>query len=229
MPFRIYLIRHGESMQNTEENYVIKLPDHQVYLTEKGKEQAAEAAKFLKEYLAEKQIPLISARMWVSPYLRTRQTAEIVNEQLGVKDVKEDVSLIEQQYGLFSDNPMEERKRLFPNEFDYYSKHFDTQGKFYAKMPLGESPLDVAMRIRHFLPTVFRDYEKGKKDTLFIVTHGVVMKAFLLDWFHLSPEWFSEEGTPTNCSIIEIVREDDGKSSHRYIYGKPRERGGSKK
>jgi broad specificity phosphatase PhoE len=210
-------------MQNTEENYVIKLPDHKVFLTEKGKKQADDVGKFLCAYLTENSIPTANARMWVSPYLRTRQTAEILNGHLTVKDKKEDVSLIEQQYGLFSDNPMEERKRLFPSEFEYHKKHFETAGKFYAKMPLGESPLDVAMRIRHFLPTIFRDYEKGKKDTLFIVTHGVVIKTFILDWFHLSPEWFSEEGTPENCSVIEIVREDNGKSAYRYIYGKARE------
>ena len=33
---KIFLIRHGESMQNTKENYKIGLPDHKVYLTEKG-------------------------------------------------------------------------------------------------------------------------------------------------------------------------------------------------
>ena len=212
-------------MQNTEENYVIKLPDHKVYLTDKGKTQADAAGKFLHGYLVSNNIQTENARMWTSPYHRTRQTAQIINSHLSIKDTKEDVTLIEQQYGLFSDNPMEERKKLYPSEFDYHKKYFETEGKFYAKMPLGESPLDVTMRIRHFLPTIFRDYEKGKKDTIFIITHGVVIKAFLLDWFHLSPEWFSAEGTPDNCSIIEITREENGKSSYRYIYGSMREKG----
>lgn len=30
---KIFLIRHGESMQNTKENEILKLPDHKVYLT----------------------------------------------------------------------------------------------------------------------------------------------------------------------------------------------------
>lgn len=34
---KIFLIRHGESIQNTKENYRLKLPDHKVYLTEEGK------------------------------------------------------------------------------------------------------------------------------------------------------------------------------------------------
>ena len=34
---KIFLIRHGESIQNTKENYEKKLPDHKVYLSERGK------------------------------------------------------------------------------------------------------------------------------------------------------------------------------------------------
>ena len=48
---KLFLIRHGESMQNTKENYSIGLPDHKVYLTEKGKEEAKLAGEFLKEYI----------------------------------------------------------------------------------------------------------------------------------------------------------------------------------
>ena len=48
---KLFLIRHGESMQNTKENQLIGLPDHKVYLTKKGKEEAFQAGNFLKEYL----------------------------------------------------------------------------------------------------------------------------------------------------------------------------------
>ena len=47
---KIFLIRHGESMQNTGENFDIKLPDHKVYLTKEGENQADLAGKFLKEF-----------------------------------------------------------------------------------------------------------------------------------------------------------------------------------
>ena len=36
---KIFLIRHGESMQNTKENYSVGLIDPLIYLTERGKEQ----------------------------------------------------------------------------------------------------------------------------------------------------------------------------------------------
>ena len=50
---KIFLIRHGESIQNTKENYSLRLPDHKVYLSEKGKVQAHDAGKFLKKYVRE--------------------------------------------------------------------------------------------------------------------------------------------------------------------------------
>lgn len=53
--------------------------------------------------------------MWVSPYTRTRETASIINEKIGVKKVKEDITLIEQQYGLFSDKEIEKIKTMYPN------------------------------------------------------------------------------------------------------------------
>jgi broad specificity phosphatase PhoE len=39
---RIFLIRHGESITNTGENYVNRIPDHLVSLTERGVAQARE-------------------------------------------------------------------------------------------------------------------------------------------------------------------------------------------
>ena len=100
---KVFLIRHGESMQNTKENYQIGLPDHKVYLTDKGKEEAKLAVEFLLSYINYHQIDLSNSAMWGSPYTRTRQTASIINDILGIKKVKEDITLIEQRYGLFSD------------------------------------------------------------------------------------------------------------------------------
>ena len=44
---RIFLIRHGESIQNTRENFT-NLPDNKVSLTQKGHEEADQCGKFLK-------------------------------------------------------------------------------------------------------------------------------------------------------------------------------------
>ena len=68
--------------------------------------------------------------MWVSPYTRTRQTANIINTILGIPKVKEDITLIEQRYGLFSDKDTESLKKLYPDEFRFYDNYYQNDGKF---------------------------------------------------------------------------------------------------
>ena len=214
---KIFLIRHGESMQNTKENYKIGLPDHKVYLTEKGIKEAEEAGDFLINYIVENNIDLSNSVMWVSPYERTRQTAKIINDKLKIDKVKEDITLIEQRYGLFSDKEIELIKELYPEEFKHYDNYYQNEGKFYAKLPQGESPYDVALRTKQFIDTIYRD----KEDTLFVVTHGTVIKTFILNYFHYSPEWYSEELTPGNCSI-RLIESNDKINTERYIYNEPK-------
>ena len=184
---KIFLIRHGESMQNTKENEKLKLPDHKVYLTKKGKQEAKEAGLFLKKYIEENNIDLTNVTILNSPYERTRETAKIINGILGIENQKEDITLIEQRYGLFSDNPIENLKKKYPEEFEHYDNYYQNEGNFYAKMPQGESPYDVALRMKQFIETLYRDYAEGK-DTFFIVSHGTTIRCFVLDWFHHSPE-----------------------------------------
>ena len=85
-----------------------------------------------------------------------------------------------------------------------YERQINNYGKFYARLPLGESPYDVAIRVHQFMGTIYRDYEKHGVDTLFVFTHGTTLRAFLLRYFHYTPEWFHEEHNPKNCWIREI-------------------------
>ncbi len=214
---KMFLIRHGESMQNTKENYSIGLPDHKVYLTEQGKEEARLAGEFLKKYITENEIDLLNSVMWVSPFTRTRETASIINNSLGIKRVKEDITLIEQQYGLFSDKEIARIKELYPEQFAFYDNYYQNEGKFYAKLPQGESPFDVALRTKQFLDTIYRD----KEDILFVVSHGTTIKTIVMNFFHYSPEWYSSELTPGNCSI-RLIDSNDRVNTESYIYNEPK-------
>lgn len=213
---QMFLIRHGESMQNTKENYEVGLPDHKVYLSEKGKIQAHDTGIFLRDYVKLQKIDLSKATLWVSPYTRTRETASILNEELGVKNVKEDITLIEQRYGLFSDKDIETIKKLYPQEFACYDNFWRNDGRFYAKLPQGESPYDVALRTKQFIDTIFRD----DSDPLFIVSHGTTIKTIIMNWFHHSPEWFNAELNPDNCSV-RLITSKNRESTDEYIYKGP--------
>ena len=205
----IFLIRHGESRTNTGENFEKRIPDHLVTLTEKGKEQAREAGAFLADYIQTNNIDLSHARIWRSPYMRTRQTCEEFNKFLNIPDIKEDITLVEQQFGMFDALPESEWGVKNPDELDEYLRQVQNQGKFFARPPLGESPYDVAIRIHQFMGTVYRDYDRHGIDTLFVFTHGTTLRTFLLRWFHYSIEWYQKEKNPKNCYIREIIDDTD--------------------
>lgn len=213
---KIFLIRHGESVQNTKENYTLGLPDHKVYLSEIGKQQAIKAGEFLKNYVIDNNINLENAVLWVSPYERTRETAKLINKSLHIEKIKEDITLIEQRYGLFSDKEIELIKKLYPDEFNFYDNYYQNDGKFYAKLPQGESPYDVALRTKQFLETIFRDDE----NVLFVVSHGTTIRTLIMNFFHYSPEWFNNEPNMENCSI-RLIESVDRKHTEKYIYGGP--------
>ncbi len=205
----IFLIRHGESVANIGENYVRRLPDHLVSLTEKGKRQAFEQGQWLAQYIKDNNIDISNARIWRSPYLRTRQTCEEFNKSLGITDIREDITLTEQQFGLFDSIPEEEWGDKCAMEYDEFLRQVQNQGKFYARLPMGESPYDVAIRIHQFMGTIYRDYKKTGIDTLFVFTHGTTLRTFLMRWFHYSPEWYQNEHNPKNCWIREIIDDVD--------------------
>lgn len=55
-PKRIILIRHGESEANVDKYMFGRVPDYTIELTEKGREQAEEAGKRLKEVVGEESV-----------------------------------------------------------------------------------------------------------------------------------------------------------------------------
>ena len=60
-------------------------------------------------------------------------------------------------------------------------------GRFYAKVPLGESRMDVCLRVKQFFGTIQRDATRHGITDLIIVSHGVTIRAFLMMWLHLTP------------------------------------------
>ena len=211
---KLFLVRHGESMQNTKENSVLKLPDHKVYLTEQGKTEAYSAGVFLNSYILKNKININDSILWVSPFTRTRETAEIMNDQIGILNVREDYRLIEQQYGLFSDGSISMLKAKYQDEFETYDNFYQNEGKFYMRLPQGESPMDVAIRTNLFL----NDLKLCKEQTHFIITHGTTMRTIAMNTFNYSPEWFAKESNMENCSIRLL---DTEKNIDEYIYKGP--------
>ena len=203
---KLFLVRHGETTANAGDNYASRTPDHLVPLTGNGIAQADAAGKWLADYCLRNGISLQNARIWRSPYERTRRTSEEFNRHLRVASVFEDIALVEMQYGLFDALHEDEWRTKYPAEFAECQRQWDNAGKFYLRFPNGESPFDVALRVHQFMGTIKRD----DADPLFVFTHGITLRCFLMRWFHYSPEWYEKEKNPGNCWIRLI---EDGRDA----------------
>lgn len=210
----IILVRHGESAGNLDRSVHRTLADHVVPLSDLGKEQATQAGQKIQSYLRERKLVTSAnptVRLWSSPYLRTRQTAEEIlpieweNKGLIINDYREDVALCEQQFGLFDGLTDEELVERFPEEQAHYEKMERFSGRYWARMPCGESRFDVSLRVHQMFGTWHRDAEQGVRNII-VVSHGVTIRAILMRWLHLSPDWFEQEPNPGNCAV-RVIRE----------------------
>jgi len=215
---RIFLVRHGESEFNVNPVIGQTRADHSIKLTTRGQEQAELSGSFLLEWLNSNVSPANYGRIrvWTSPYVRTRQTSKAVSSAVRgwILDIRENILLCEQQFGLFDGIPVHELHNKFPEEAAYYDKCQRDNGRFWGRFPLGESRFDVATRIHQSFGTLHRDAERHGIDNVIIICHGVTMRAFLMMWFHLTPEWFDDEPNPANCAIRLI----EGGEDKGYIF-----------
>jgi len=202
---RILLVRHGESLGNVDPTIHATTADHAVPLSDRGHDQAREAGRRIVEHFAEHRDDgeFHHVRLWVSPYLRTRQTADAIQQAAGamITDRKEHILLCEQQFGLFDGIPDTELPVRYPQEFAYYDMQCKFGGKFWARLPQGESRFDVAKRIHQAFGTFHRDAEFHGIHDIIVICHGVTLRAFVMMWCHLSPEWFEAEKNPFNCAV----------------------------
>jgi len=215
--FRILLVRHAQSLANVDKSILTKMADHVIDISEEGRQQAREAGKQIRQYyeglMATGEFQKGShVRLWCSPYKRTRETAKIIQEETGqiVTDMRENIFFGEQQFGLFEGVPLDQISTKYPQEYEHFQKCIAFGGRFWARMPLGESRFDVAKRVYDSFGTFHRDAENHSITDLIIVTHGVAMRAFVMMWLHLTPEWFETEPNPNNCAVRLLDSTRDG-------------------
>ena len=152
-----YLMRHGESLSN-EKSVLETKGDPNNHLTEKGKKQVMDSLSFIKTL----HVDVIIA----SPFVRTRETAEIVSSFLNIPVVIEE-RIHEYDMGDFSGKSAQEY-------LDYYGHaylHFDTRPEG------GETHEEMMHRTMSALMDFEKKYE-GK--TILIITHGGPARMMLI-------------------------------------------------
>eukprot|EP00759_Apiculatamorpha_spiralis_P014135 PhF_6_TR20838/c0_g1_i1/m.30009 len=241
---RILLVRHGQSEANVLKSVYNSKPDHAIELTPRGKEMARGAGTFLRTWLQETYGSKANVghhvRMWVSPFTRTRQTAEEVLSVLNplaspegsadcwVDSVRESIFLAEQDFGVFEgqQQPQQQQPEMSlsgSSKFEYEQERNKLKerflGQFWARNPQGESVFDVCVRLSGLVADIINDVvmpdpERPRIQTVIIVSHGNTLRGFLTSWCRLSPEWFATTKSPRNCSIQLI----EGRDNKGYIF-----------
>ena len=169
MPLAIFM-RHGEADNNV--NRILVGRHIESHLTEIGRQQVRDTANYLKEILVDK--------VFVSPVIRARETAEIVCDVINL-DYEIDERLYEIELG----------KLVGMNYEDIIEKHGNLFLKFYSgdEQMLDdygvESFTSVKMRIKHLLDEAIERYPY--KNIIF-VTHLDPIKAAISLLLDLKPE-----------------------------------------
>jgi len=202
------------------------VPDHAINLTERGQDMSRAAGVALREAMEEvygSPENMSHCRMWVSPFTRTRETALGIIQEAGdwISDVRQSPFLVEQDWGIFEGVGIEKAAEQYPLEYARGQRAKRFQGRYWARMPSGESCFDVCCRVSNLFGTFIRDREpapiKGRDsvDNVVIVSHGITIRALIMMWCKFSPEWFEVNPNMPNGAITLI----EGSMFKGYVFG----------
>ena len=205
-PQALWLVRHGQSAGNVArdaaeaaaQNVInISTRDVDVPLSALGREQSHSLGDWFAQ-LDEAHRP---STVLSSPYIRARQTAHLVMQQLGVEPAhigyRADERLREKEFGILDRLTKLGIQQKYP-ELSEQRAHV---GKFYFRPPGGESWCDVILRLRSVIDTLTRDY---RQERVLIIAHQVIVNCFryLLDRLDESEILaIDQQGDVPNCSV----------------------------
>jgi probable phosphoglycerate mutase len=153
-PTRVFLARHGQTAYNLEGRFQGQLP---VPLDDTGRAQAAE--------LAERAASHDFVKLWCSPLLRARETADIVAARIGLEP-HEDPRLMETDAGDWTDRSFADVQAEAPDAFAAF-----VGGEPDFAFPGGESFAQQGIRVAAALAEI----EQGTLPAL-VVCHGGVIR-----------------------------------------------------
>jgi broad specificity phosphatase PhoE len=203
------IVRHGESTGNVAaaaaesgrlEQIDIRERDADVPLSDTGREQASAVGTWIGE-LPEKPDLVV-----VSPYLRTRQTAELALEDFPDIPVRRDERLRDRELGILDLLTTHGVQTRLPAE----AARRDRLGKFYYRPPGGESWSDVALRLRSLLGDLRRDHD-GDRVLLFGHEAVVFLLRYLIEELDEQELMgLAHDGTIANCSVTTWAADGGG-------------------
>jgi probable phosphoglycerate mutase len=213
-PERLYLVRHGQSQGNVARDAAdeaglheigIDMRDVDVPLSDLGLQQAEAAGRWFAALPEDERPEVILS----SPYIRARQTAELICKAgaLAGGPTKSivDERLREREFGIFDRLTTLGIRDRFPEE----AAHRQRLGKFYHRPPGGESWADVILRLRSAMNTINLHYCDKR---VLIVCHQVVVLCFRYILEELDEDTIlkiDKQAEVLNCGIAAYEFEPD--------------------
>lgn len=174
----VYFIRHAHTQAIADG--VMAGSEFETELTDEGKEQARKAGK----ELADKGIELIV----VSPMKRTRQTAQIIAEAIGLDShqVVENDLIVERGFG------------------DYSGASFEKYSRQLRDGTLDESQLEPTEQVHQRIKQFIEWLQQRPEQTILVVSHGAIGRMFRLirDKGHHSQIRQAERFAPTEIDTF---------------------------
>lgn len=180
-PDTLWLVRHGESAGNVARDaaYAAHLPtidiverDVDVPLSPAGESQARALGRWFAERDAEGRPNVVL----VSPYIRARHTAALIERVGGIAPAiphRVDERLREKEFGVLDRLTRLGIEQRFPEQAEMRARI----GKFYFRPPGGESWCDVILRLRSVLDTISLHHSAPGTRVL-VVAHQVIVLCF---------------------------------------------------
>jgi len=149
-----------------------------------------------------------SITFYVSPFLRTRQSYDLISKNFDQNKhmMIEDPRIREQERGnyqkFYLENP-EFQKKCVEERHEI--------GSFFYRFEGGESVADVYDRCSSFLETLFRFENIGRNytDNKVLICHGGFMRLFLMRYYRWKISKFEVMENPNNCEMWILERNED--------------------
>ena len=181
---RLYFMRHGETVWNTERRYQ-GMTD--IELSEKGLRQAECAAKRFKNIKIDK--------IYASPLKRAMKTAEKIAAEKGLEIISED-DFREIHFGEWEGKTVPELTEKYGESYTNFIREPHKYG-----FPGEGSVENVINRIKPGIDRLIAE-EKGN---VLIVSHGGIIRLMIMYIMGLDSSWFTKMWiNNTGVSIVEI-------------------------
>lgn len=200
----VFIIRHGESEEDIGSNIKTRIKDPEIGLTKRGINQAQEAAENIRKDLLDFE----NITLYVSPYKRTQQTAEIIINTLKDHRIKMVVepSLRGLNWGDITPENLKEREQ------ERYRV-----GALHYHFPGGDKSPEYVRNIYDFVYKIVNEkhINNDKRECVVIIGHGFSLRVVVKAFTEMTDEDFKWIKNPPNSFVARIYF--DSQKGNFYI------------